>query len=198
MPANHRCTRCTTTSRRSSSAPAPSSRSRPALSGDVRALGAEISFGAPDKRAGTGCPRWEASARSGMAKIELPDARARVVARRGRRDQSRARRAVIDPRIKVVTGERRAGPNELIGVLEVRADGSCRAAVAERVEVDGRCHIRLAREAWQGKDALETRWWSVVLDGTGKAYTIRNGSCGDTVTTADVPRIVAALQSLRL
>jgi hypothetical protein len=33
-------------------------------------------------------------------------------------------KAVIDPRITVVTGERRAGPNELIGVLEVRADGS--------------------------------------------------------------------------
>jgi hypothetical protein len=107
-------------------------------------------------------------------------------------------RPVIDPRITVITGERRAGPNELIGVLEVRADGSCRAAVAERVEVDGRCHIRLAREAWQGKDALETRWWSMVLDGIGQAYTIRNGSCGDSVTAADVPRIVAALDSLRL
>lgn len=107
-------------------------------------------------------------------------------------------RPVIDPRITVITGERHAGPNELIGVLELRADGSCRAAVAERVEVDGRCHIRLARAAWQGKDALETRWWSMVLDGTGKAYTIRNGSCGDTLTTADVPRIVAALESLRL
>ena len=63
----------------------------------------------------------------------------------GRRGGSRcAHILVIEPRITVVTGERRAGPNELIGVLEVRADGSCRAAVAERVEVDGRCHIRLA------------------------------------------------------
>ena len=106
--------------------------------------------------------------------------------------------AVIDPRITVITGERRAGPNELIGVLEVRADGSCRAAVVERVEVDWRCHIRLARAAWHGKDALDTRWWSMVLDGTGKAYTIRNGSCGDTLSTADVPRIMAALESLRL
>ena len=67
-----------------------------------------------------------------------------------------------------------------------------------QVEVDGRCHIRLARAAWNGKDALETRWWSMVLDGQGKAYTIRNGSCGDVVTTADVPRILSALESLRL
>src|ERR1043166_5454106 len=75
--------------------------------------------------------------------------RAGVVASRGRRDPSRGMKPVIDPRITVITGERHAGPNELIGVLELRADGSCRAAVAERVEVDGRCHIRLAREAWQ-------------------------------------------------
>jgi len=108
------------------------------------------------------------------------------------------RRPVIDPRITLITGERHEGPNELIGVLEVRADGSCRAAIAERVEVDGRCHIRLARTAWTSKDALETRWWSMVLDGTGKAYTIRNGSCGDALLTSDVPRIVNALDSLRL
>ena len=112
--------------------------------------------------------------------------------------RDRPRRPVLDPRITWVSGERRAGPNELIGVLEVRADGSCRAALAERVEVDGRCHIRLARTAWHGKDALETRWWSMVLDGQGKVHTIRNGSCGDTVIKADVPRIVSALESLRL
>lgn len=106
---------------------------------------------------------------------------------------------VIDPRITLVTGERRDAPNELIGVLEVRADGSCRAAIAERVEVDGRCHIRLARTAWpEGKDALETRWWSMVLDGRGKAQTIRTGSCGDACTKANVPRIVQALEALRL
>jgi hypothetical protein len=108
------------------------------------------------------------------------------------------RRPVVDPRITLVTGERHAGPNELIGVLEVRADGSCRAAIAERVEVDGRCHVRLARTAWSSKDALDTRWWSMVLGPDGKAFTIRNGSCGDALTTADVPRIVAALESLRL
>jgi hypothetical protein len=106
-------------------------------------------------------------------------------------------RRVIDPRITWITGERHAGPNELIGVLEVRVDGSCRAAIAERVEVDGRCHIRLARTAWGSKDAIETRWWSMVLDAHG-AYTIRNGSCGDTITKADVPRVIAALESLRL
>lgn len=105
---------------------------------------------------------------------------------------------MLDPRITWITGERQAGPNELIGVLEVRGDGSARAAIAERVEVDGRCHIRLARTAWQSKDALETRWWSMVLDETGKAFTIRNGSCGDKLTAGDVPRVVAALESLRL
>jgi hypothetical protein len=105
---------------------------------------------------------------------------------------------VIDPRITLVTGPRHEGPNELIGVLEVRIDGGCRAAIAERVEVDGRCHIRLARTAWQSKDSLDTRWWSMVLDRNAKAYTIRNGSCGDPVTTSDLPRIVNALESLRL
>lgn len=108
------------------------------------------------------------------------------------------KKPVLDPRITIVTGERRAGPNELIAVLEVRADGTCRVAIAERVQVDGRCHIRLAREAWQSKDALETRWWSMVLDGDGKAHIIRNGSCGDKVLTADLPRIICALESLRL
>jgi hypothetical protein len=108
------------------------------------------------------------------------------------------RKPVIDPRITLITGDRHEGPNELIGVLEVRADGSCRVAIAERVEVDGRCHIRLARTAWQSKDAIETRWWSLVLDKQGLAYTVRNGSCGDALTRADVPRIMSALESLRL
>src|SRR5688500_6910852 len=98
---------------------------------------------------------------------------------------------VTDPRFTFVTGDRQAGPNELIGVLEVRADGTCRVAIAERVEVDGRCHIRLARTAWSSKDTLETKWWSLVLDHEGKAYTFRNGSCGDALRLADVPRIVA-------
>ena len=95
-------------------------------------------------------------------------------------------------------GERQDGPNETIGVLELRADGSCRAVFAERVEVDGRCHILLAREVWDGKDALDTRWWSLVLDRQFKVETIRNGSCGDKVTTADIPRIIRALRDLDL
>jgi hypothetical protein len=104
----------------------------------------------------------------------------------------------VDRRITIIRGERHAGPNELIGVLELRADGSCRAAIAERVEVDGRCHIRLARTAWDSKDALETRWWSLVFGPDGKVFTIRNGSCGDKVLTVDVPRIVKALDELHL
>jgi hypothetical protein len=105
---------------------------------------------------------------------------------------------VADPRITWERGERRAGPNETIGVLELRADGACRAVFAERVEVDGRCHILLARKAWGGKDALDTRWWSLVLDRQLKVETIRNGSCGDKVTTADIPRIMRALTELGL
>jgi len=101
-------------------------------------------------------------------------------------------------RITIVRGDRHAGPNELIGVLEVRADGSSRAAIAERVEVDGRCHIRLARTAWGSKDALDTHWWSLVLDRDGKAFTVRNGSCGDHLATADVPRIARALDDMDL
>jgi hypothetical protein len=73
-----------------------------------------------------------------------------------------------------------------------------RAAIAERSEIEGRSHIRLARTAWRGKDALETRWWSLVIGRDGKAFTVRNGSCGDALTAADVPRIVAALESLAL
>ena len=95
-------------------------------------------------------------------------------------------------------GDRQDGPNETIGVLELRADGGCRAVFAERVEVDGRCHILLAREVWDGKDALDTRWWSLVLDRHFKVETIRNGSCGDKVTTDDIPRIIRALKDLDL
>jgi hypothetical protein len=104
----------------------------------------------------------------------------------------------VDPRIVWVRGDRRDGPNETIGVLEVKADGSCRAVFAERVEVDGRCHIRLARQVWAGKDSLDTRWWSLVLDENHKVFTIRNGSCGDTIARADVPRILGALTDLGL
>jgi hypothetical protein len=93
---------------------------------------------------------------------------------------------------------RRSGPRQLIGVLEIRGDGACRAVFAERAEVDGRCHIQLARRAWGPKDSLDTRWWSLVLDENHKAYTVRTGSCGDPLLTSDVPRIVGALQSLDL
>lgn len=103
-----------------------------------------------------------------------------------------------DPRITWVRGDRRDGPNETIGVLELKADGQVRAVFAERVEVDGRCHIRLARQAWEGKDSLDTRWWSLVLDREHKVFTIRNGSCGDRITRADVPRIIRALEELDL
>ncbi len=105
---------------------------------------------------------------------------------------------MTDERITWVRGPRQAGPMETIGVLELKADGSCRAVFAERVEVDGRCHIRLARQVWAGKDSLETRWWSLVLDANHKVFTIRNGSCGDAVLKADVPRIITALEDLDL
>ncbi|HEX2206478.1 MAG TPA: hypothetical protein VHG93_02290 [Longimicrobium sp.] len=104
-----------------------------------------------------------------------------------------------DERITWVRGDERPGPRQVIGVLEVRADGACRAAFAERTQVDGRCHVLLARQAWGGKDSLETRWWSLVLDRrTHRVDTVRNGSCGDALRTADVPRVVAALESLDL
>ena len=106
--------------------------------------------------------------------------------------------AMADGRITWEHGERRAGPTETIGVLELRANGQCRAVFAERVEVDGRCHVLLARKAWGGKSSLETRWWSLVLDRKLKVETIRNGSCGDALTTADVPRIIRALTELDL
>jgi hypothetical protein len=105
---------------------------------------------------------------------------------------------VTDPRITWERGERQQGPTETIGVLEIQADGGCRAVFAERVEVDGRCHVLLARKAWGGKIALDTRWWSLVLDGNQKVETIRNGSCGDRLTKADVPRIIRALSELDL
>lgn len=103
---------------------------------------------------------------------------------------------MTDERITWMRGDTRSGPRELIGVLEIRADDSCRAVFAERVEVDGRCHVLLAREAWGPKDSLATRWWSLVLDKRHKAYTVRTGSCGDPLTAAEVPRIVHALEGL--
>ena len=105
---------------------------------------------------------------------------------------------MTDPRITWVRGERRDGPAQLIGVLELKANGACRAVFAERVEVDGRCHIRLARQAWAGKDSLETRWWSLILTEQHRVFTVRNGSCGDALLKADVPRIVRALEELGL
>jgi len=103
-----------------------------------------------------------------------------------------------DDRITWVHGEARSGPRELIGVLELRADDSCRAVFAERVEVDGKCHILLAKQAWGYKDSLDTRWWSLVLDPDHKAYAVRTGSCGDPLTKADVPRVSRALEELGL
>jgi hypothetical protein len=81
-------------------------------------------------------------------------------------------------------------------VLELKADGNCRVVCAERVEVDGRCHILLARRAWAGKDSLDTRWWSLILDDNHRVFTVRNGSCGDPLLATDVPRIVRALEEL--
>ena len=92
-----------------------------------------------------------------------------------------------DGRIRVGAGTSDAGPMETIGVLELRANGNCRAVFAERAAVGGRCHILLARQVWEGKDALDTRWWSLVLDGDRKVFTIRNGSCGDALLGSDVP-----------
>jgi len=103
-----------------------------------------------------------------------------------------------ESRITWVRGDERPGPRQTIGVLELRIDGACRAVFAERTQVDGRCHVLLARQAWGGKDALETRWWSLVLDSNLKVDTIRNGSCGDFIRTEDVPRITASLEDLNL
>ena len=104
----------------------------------------------------------------------------------------------MDQRITWVTGERGDGPRETIGVLELEPDGRCRAVFAERAEVDGNCHVLLARHAWGGKGSLETRWWSLVLDPHHKVSTIRNGSCGDPITKDDVPRILRTLTDLDL
>lgn len=103
-----------------------------------------------------------------------------------------------DERITWIYGDERPGPRQVIGVLELREDGSFRAAFAERTQVDGRCHVLLARQAWGGKESLETRRWSLVLDRNHKVDTIRNGSCGDRLLTQDVPRIIAALEALDL
>ena len=62
--------------------------------------------------------------------------------------------------------------------------------------MDGRCHVLLARRAWGGKDPVETRWWSLVLDRSYKVVTIRNGSCGDPITSQDVPGIIRAFGEL--
>jgi hypothetical protein len=43
---------------------------------------------------------------------------------------------VENDRITWVTGDEREGPRQVIGVLEVHADGFCRAAFAERTQVD--------------------------------------------------------------
>lgn len=107
-------------------------------------------------------------------------------------------RAMSDDRIQWVRGATREGPMETIGVLELCDDGRCRAVLAERVEVDGRCHVLLARQAWGGKGTPDARWWSLVLDDEVKAYTVRNGSCGDPVRPGDVPRIARALEELGL
>ena len=40
-------------------------------------------------------------------------------------------RPVVDPRFTFVSGDIKDGPNELIGVLEVREDGSARVAIAD-------------------------------------------------------------------
>ena len=104
----------------------------------------------------------------------------------------------MEPRIRWIRGERNAGPDETIGVLEVRSDGSSRTVFAERSEVDGRCHIRLALEAWGKKESIETRWWSLVLDRSWKVFTVRTGSCGNKITRDDVPRIVRALKEMDL
>jgi len=103
-----------------------------------------------------------------------------------------------DSRITWVQGDERPGPRQLIGVLELRSDDACRAVLAERTQVDGRCHVLLARGAWGGKDLHDTRWWSMVLDDDLKVHTIRNGSCGDPLLARDVPRIVRALEELNL
>jgi hypothetical protein len=104
-----------------------------------------------------------------------------------------------EDRLTWVHGDLQWGvPRQTIGVLELRADGRCRVVFAERAEIDGRCHVRPARAAWGPKDELETRWWSLELGADRRVYTVRNGSCGDALNAADVPRIVRALEELGL
>jgi hypothetical protein len=106
---------------------------------------------------------------------------------------------MTDERLTWFHGKLQKGvPRQTIGVLEIREDGRCRAVFAERAEIDGRCHVLLARAAWGRKDALETRWWSLVLGPDQKIHTVRNGSCGDALNAEDVPRIVRALEELGL
>jgi hypothetical protein len=105
---------------------------------------------------------------------------------------------MADERITWFRGKLQTGPRQIIGVLEVREDGACRAVFAERAEVEGRAHIQLARRAWGPKDSLATRWWSLVVDGRGEVCTVRTGSCGDLLLREDVPRVVAALEELAL
>jgi hypothetical protein len=102
-----------------------------------------------------------------------------------------------DERVMWFKGKLRPGPRQTIGVLEMRGDAP-RVVLAERAEVEGRCHVLLARSAWGPKDSLDTRWWSLVLGRDHKVHTVRNGSCGDTLTAADVPRIMRALEALGL
>jgi hypothetical protein len=69
----------------------------------------------------------------------------------------------VSERITWLRGARRLGPEQLIGVLEVKADGTSRAVFAERAEVDGRSHIRLARTIWEGKDVIVVEDGPMVL-----------------------------------
>ncbi len=103
-----------------------------------------------------------------------------------------------DDRVQWIRGVQRDGPTETIGVLELREDGACRVVIAERTEVDGRCHVLLARHAWGGKATADTRWWSLEMDDAHKVFTVRNGSCGDPVRPDDPPRIARALEELGL
>jgi hypothetical protein len=102
-----------------------------------------------------------------------------------------------DERVTWFKGKLRPGPRQAIGVLEMRGDVP-RVVLAERAEVEGRCHVLLARAAWGPKVSLDTRGWSLVLGRDHKAHTVRNGSCGDALTTADIPRIICALEALGL
>jgi len=106
--------------------------------------------------------------------------------------------SAADDRITWFRGTLQAAPRQTIGVLELRGDGAARVVFAERAEVDARCHIRLARLAWGPKTSLDTRWWSLVLGPDQKVDTVRNGSCSDPLNTADIPRVMHALEDLGL